>query len=130
MVNPEKYVVLDVETNGISCVRYDLLSISLYMPDKNKKYTRFLPLELNDRIFTTSINGITKSNLKKQKPLSQVEVDSLEREFELDKRAVLTYSNLDEKFIMKYFVRHGLQGAEKWNFYDIKHLNGHISIHS
>ena len=121
MVNPEKYVVLDVETNGISCVRYDLLSISLYLPDKEKKYTRFLPLELNDEVFTTSINGITKSKLKKLKSLSQEEVDSLEKEFELDRRTILTFSNLDEKFIMKYFVRHGLQGAEKWNFYDIKH---------
>lgn len=99
MVSPEKYVVLDVETNGISCIKYDLLSISFYMSDKKKKYTRLLPLELNDKVYTTEINGIKKSMLKKQKHLTQKEVDSLIKRFELDKRVILTYSNLDEKFI-------------------------------
>ena len=47
-VDPKKYVVLDVETNGLSSHRHDLLSISIFKPDDNKKYIKFLPLDLND----------------------------------------------------------------------------------
>ena len=35
------YVVLDVETNGLSSLRDDLLSISLYQPDTQKCITDF-----------------------------------------------------------------------------------------
>ena len=71
------YVVLDVETNGLSSLRDDLLSISLYQPDTQKLYNRFLPLELNGDVYTTHINGITKKDLKKATPLTQDEVNAL-----------------------------------------------------
>ena len=61
----EKYVVLDVETNGLSSLHDDLLSISIYQPDTQKLYNRFLPLELDNDVWTTHINGITKKDLKK-----------------------------------------------------------------
>ena len=32
-VDPSKYVVLDVETNGLSSIKHDLLSISIFKPD-------------------------------------------------------------------------------------------------
>ena len=33
IMDKSKYVVLDVETNGLSSLKHDLLSISIYKPD-------------------------------------------------------------------------------------------------
>ena len=57
--DPTEYVVFDVETNGLKSKQDDLLSISFYKPDDGKEYSKFLPLELNRKIVTTHINGIT-----------------------------------------------------------------------
>ena len=121
MVDSKKYVVLDVETNGLSSIRDDLLSISLYKPDDKKIYDRYLPLELNEWVKTTWINGITEEMLEDKSPLTQEEFDSLVNEFELDKRTILTYGNVDEKFIKKYLLRKSIQGFEKLTFYNFKH---------
>lgn len=99
-----RYVVLDVETNGLSSLRDDLLSISIYKPDDGKMYDRFLPLELAKKVFTTHINGITKNDLKGATPLKQKEVNELIQTFELDKRVILTFGSLDEKFIIKLYM--------------------------
>ena len=115
-----RYVVLDVETNGLSSVRDDLLSISIYRPDNGKMYNRFLPLELAQKVFTTRINGITKNDLKGVTPLNQKEVNELIQIFELDKRVILTFGSLDEKFIKNYFIRKRLYGFEKMSFYNFK----------
>ena len=115
-----QYVVLDVETNGLSSLRHDLLSISIYKPDDGKKYDRFLPLELADKVFTTHINGITKNDLKGAVPLDQKEVNELIQVFELDKRVILTFGSLDERFIKNYFKRKHLYGFEKMSFYNFK----------
>ena len=117
----KKYVVLDVETNGLSSINDDLLSVSIYKPDDEKIYNKFLPLELNSDIYTTHINGIRKKDLKKAKPFSQEEVNSIIQEFELDTRTILTYGNLDERFIKNYFKRKKLKGFELMNFYNFKH---------
>lgn len=115
-----RYVVLDVETNGLSSLRDDLLSISIYKPDDRKMYDRFLPLELAKKVFTTHINGITKNDLKGTIPLKQKEVNELIQTFELDKRVILTFGSLDEKFIKNYFRRKNLYGFEKMSFYNFK----------
>lgn len=60
-VSPYDYVVVDVETNGFRSKEHDLLSISLYKPDDGLEYDRFLPLDLNEAVYTTEVNGITKS---------------------------------------------------------------------
>ena len=115
-----RYVVLDVETNGLSSLRDDLLSISIYKPDDGELYDRFLPLELAKKVFTTHINGITKNDLKGAIPLEQKEVNELIHRFELDKRVILTFGSLDEKFIKNYFKRKHLYGFEKMSFYNFK----------
>ena len=116
-----KYVVLDVETNGLSSLNDDLLSLSIYKPDDEKIYNRFFPLELNKNVYTTHINGITKKDLKGMKALTQEEIDILISDFELDKRIILTYGSIDEKFIKNYFRRKNLNGFDKMNFYNFKH---------
>lgn len=120
-IDPSKYVVLDVETNGLSSIKDDLLSISIYKPDTEEMYNRFLPLELNSEVVTTYINGIKTIDLQGLSPLSQNEVDEIIRNFELKQRTILIYSNLDEKFIVKYFQRHHLIGVEYFAFYNFKH---------
>ena len=120
-VDPSKYVVLDVETNGLSSIRDDLLSISIYKPDTGESYNRFLPLELNPSVFTTQYNGIKTEDLTGLSPLSQDEVDEIIRVYDLKNRTILTYGALDEKFMVKYFHRHRLQGIEYFAFYNFKH---------
>ena len=116
------YVVLDVETNGLSGKECDLLSITFYRPDNKKVYNRFLPLELNKDVYTTSINGIKKKDLKGKIPLDQKEVDSWFKDFELDNRIILHYGNLDYRFIKAYFKRHKLSGFERMQFFNFKQL--------
>lgn len=120
-VDSTKYVVLDVETNGLSSRAHDLLSLAIYKPDTDTMFHRFFPLELNDRVLTTEINGITKGMLKGANPLTQSDVDELIKEFDLENRTVLTYGSLDEKFMKYYFLRHKLSGIEKFKFYNFKH---------
>ena len=120
-VDSSKYVVLDVETNGLSSIEDDLLSISIYKPDTEESFDRFLPLELNTEVVTTKYNGIKTKDLEGMLPLSQVEVDDIIQTFELKNRIILTYGGLDEKFIVKYFERHQLQGIGFFTFYNFKH---------
>lgn len=117
----KKYVVLDVETNGLSSRYNDLLSVSIYKPDDEKTFNRLLPLELEADVYTTHINGITKEMLNGAKPFSQEEINDIIKKFELDKRTILTFGNLDEKFIKNYFKRKKLKGYEKIKFYNFKH---------
>lgn len=99
------YAVLDVETNGLRSKEHDLLSISIYKPDDNKLYNRFLPLELNKIIpkHITKINGITIKDVKNKNPLTLNEVDRLFDEYELDKRILLHYGDLDKIFFKVLF---------------------------
>ncbi len=121
-IEANKYVVFDVETNGLKSKEDDLLSISFYKPDEEKSYERFLPLELSRHVKTTQYNGITDEDLKNASPLSQDEFDDLISEFELDSRIILTYSGrkFDEVFLREYLKRKGIRGFERLTFYNFK----------
>lgn len=121
MIDPTRYVVLDVETNGLSSLKDDLLSITIYKPDDKRMYNRYLPLELDKDVYTTQYNGITKKTLKGATALTQYEFEELFTNFELNNRIILTYGNIDEKFIKNYFKRKGLSGYLNMNFYNFKH---------
>lgn len=120
--DPTEYVVFDVETNGLKSKRDDLLSISFYKPDDGKEYSKFLPLELNRKIFTTRINGITEKDLLGASALTQREFDRIVEEFELEKRTILYYAgkNFDGNFLKEYMKRHRIVGFEKLKFQNIK----------
>ena len=117
----KKYVVLDVETNGLSSIYDDLLSISIYKPDDKKIWNRFLPLEKASNVYTTHINGITSEDLKDKFPLSQEELNDVIKKFELENRTILTFGNIDEKFIKNYLKRKKLKGYDLMTFYNFKH---------
>lgn len=120
--DPTKYVVFDVETNGLKSRQDDLLSISFYKPDDGKEYSKFLPLELNRKVVTTHINGITANDLAGASPLTQSEFDYIVKEFELEKRTILIYAgkDFDATFLSQYMRRHGISGFEKLKFYNMK----------
>ena len=120
--DPTKYVVFDVETNGLKSKECDLLSISIYKPDDGKEYNKFLPLELNRKILTTNINGITEKDLMGATALTQNEFNHIVEEYELEKRTILIYAggNFDAKFLEAYMKRHRIFGFEKLNFYNLK----------
>jgi DNA polymerase III epsilon subunit-like protein len=121
MVDSTKYVVLDIETNGLY-VRDDILSISIYKPDDGTSYSRFLPLELASRLNpeASSINGITMADLDGAQPLTQADVDEIIETFELDRRQVLTYGEFDKRMLKHYFLRKGLRGFERFDFFNFK----------
>lgn len=121
-VEPNDYLVLDVETNGLSPEKDDLLCIALYDPATEKSQVRYLPLELQDEVVTTSINGITKEDLRGAAPLGQAEVDKVFARYSVEKRTILTYSGtgFDERFLRAYFSRHELFGLDGLVFKDIK----------
>lgn len=122
-INPAEYVVFDVETNGLSSKRDDLLLISFYKPDDGKCYSKYLPMEMNRSVKTTRINGIKEKDLEGAVALSQEEFNRVAEDFELYKRTVLIYSggNFDERFLKEYMKRHKLTGYERINYYNIKH---------
>lgn len=119
--DPTEYVVFDVETNGLKSKRNDLLSISFYKPDDGKEYSKFLPLELNRKVLTTHINGITENDLVGATALTQKEYNKLVKEFELEKRTILIYagSNFDSSFLSQYMKRHHIIGFDKFLFAEI-----------
>lgn len=119
-----KYVVLDLETNGLRFSNDDLLSLTIFDPEKGEAYNRFLPLELQPVVLTKYINGIDDEMLVDKLPLSQQEFYDIVDYFNLKNRTILTYSggNFDEKFLCNYLKRHKILGADILRFENIKDL--------
>ena len=58
-----KYLVFDVETNGVKEDQHDLLSLSIYNPFTGICYNRYFPLDLQTEVVTSYVNGITNDLL-------------------------------------------------------------------
>lgn len=118
----KKYVVLDVETNGLSKKNDDLLSISIYDPLKKVCYNRLLPLDLQPSVATSYINGITDDDLKDKLHINQEEADKILSFFDLDNRVLLVYGpdDFDSLFVQNYFKRQGIKGFENLESENIK----------
>ena len=116
------YVVLDVETNGLSKKNDDLLSISIYDPLRKVCYNRFLPLDMQPSIATSYINGINDSDLKDKLHINQAEANKIIEFFDLRNRTLLVYGpdDFDSLFVQNYFQRHELTGFEDLKFENIK----------
>ena len=116
------YVVLDVETNGLSKKNDDLLSISIYDPLRKICYNRFLPLDMQPSIATSYINGINDSDLKDKLHINQAEANKIVEFFDLKNRTLLVYGpdDFDSLFVQNYFQRQGLTGFEGLKFENIK----------
>lgn len=123
--NNEEFVVLDVETNGISSSTDDLLSISLYDPQLGIGVTKYLPLDLQPCVLTTSINGINDSFLDNRTHLAQEEIDLAIKRFDFANKIILVYSGnsgFDLLFINKYLERHNLRIPIKIKIINIKDM--------
>ena len=119
-----KYLVFDVETNGLRKANDDLLSLSIYDPTTGMCYNRFFPLDLQPIILTGYINGITDASLVGATHMTQEEFDWLCAYFHLKDRILLSYSGgkgtFDFSFLKNYCIRHGILGFTKLQTANIK----------
>ena len=118
----KRYLMLDVETNGVNATTDDLLEIAIYKPDENKFFHKYLPLTKQNSVLTTQFNGITKEMLESATHLNEEDVKILFEEFEIDKRIILHYGTLDAPFIKKYFQEHHIPRRTTLKFYNFKNL--------
>ena len=119
-----KYLVFDVETNGVRKSNDDLLSLSIYDPSTGICYNRFFPLDLQPLVLTGFIHGITDDDLSCATHMTQEELDWLYKYFHLKDRILLSYSGgkgtFDPSFVQNYCRRQGVQGFEDLQFENIK----------
>lgn len=126
-----KYIVFDVETNGLRTANDDLISISIYDPSTGKGYNRYLPLDLQPLVLTGWIHGITTEQLENEEHITQEELDKLIEFFDLKNKILLSYSGgkgtFDYSFIINYCKRHKLFGFENLHYENIKELCPDVS---
>lgn len=119
-----KYIVLDVETNGFRTATDDLLSLTLYDPTTGMCYNRFLPLQMQPIVLTTYINGITTKNAEKNVHITQQELNFIIEYFNLKDKIILSYSggkgDFDYKFLTSYCKRNKLVGIDDLTIENIK----------
>lgn len=124
MIDEKKYVVIDVETTGLSSKVNDLISISFYNPENKDLYTKFLPLIKEKKVpeEITEINGISDKTLKGARHLSDDEFQILARRFGLYNKTVLHFGSIDPKFLKIYMLAREIHGFENIKFYNFKEM--------
>ena len=119
-----RYLVIDVETNGLRTANDDLLSLSIYDPTTGFCYNRFFPLDLQPLILTSFLNGITEKNTEDATHMTQDEFNWLINYFQIKDRIILSFSGgkgtFDPLFITNYFKRHSITGFDNLRFENIK----------
>lgn|GEM_PF-1573497 len=119
-----KYIVFDVETNGLRQANDDLLSLSIYDPTTGFCYNRFLPLDLQPVILTGYINGISEKTLSQATHITQEEFDRIFDFFHLNDRILLSFSGgkgtFDQSFLQHYFQRQNIKWVDSLKFRNIK----------
>lgn len=119
-----KYLVFDVETNGLRTSNDDLLSLTIYDPTTGICYNRFFPLDLQPLVLTGYINGISEKAINSETHMTQDELDWIIENFQLNDRILLSYSGgkgtFDSLFVQNYCKRHGIVGFENLQFENIK----------
>ena len=120
----DKYIVFDVETNGLRKANDDLLSLSIYDPTTGVCYNRYFPLELQPLILTSYIHGITDKTLADATHMTQSELNELIDYFHLKDRTILSFSGgqgtFDYNFLINYCKRQFICGLEDLNYDNIK----------
>lgn len=116
----KKYLMIDVETNGLNAKDDDLLEISIYRPDTNTMFHKYLPLTKQKKVLTGCFNGLTKAKLKDASHLTEKDVEYLIDEFEITQRTLLHYGTLDAPFLKNYFKEHKLPKRSVLKFFNFK----------
>ena len=123
-VYKNKYIVFDVETNGIRKTNDDLLSLSIYDPSTGLCYNRYFPLDLQPVILTSYIHGITDETLLGSTHITQDEMNQIIDFFDLKNAILLSYSGgkgtFDSSFVINYCARHNVHGFEDLQYKNIK----------
>lgn len=119
-----KYLVFDVETNGIRKSNDDLLSLSIYDPTTGVCYNRYFPLDLQPLVLTGFINGIDDETLANTTHMTQEELDWLKDFFHFKDRIFLSFSGgrglFDPIFVQNYCKRQNISGFDDLQFENIK----------
>lgn len=119
-----KYVVFDVESNGLDYKKDDLLSFALYDPTTGLCYERYLPLNLQPVVLTGFVNGLDEELLREQTHMSQEEFNFLVEKFDLNNKIILFFGGLnksfDQKFLEAYLTQRGIKGFENFKYENIK----------
>jgi len=122
--NNQKYVILDIETTGLNPLTDDIIQICIYESSQNK-YVRYLPLEKKTTNTAREINRISDTTLKTKKPLTQLEVDNIIKQFNLKDKIVMIWAGqnlFDRVFLEVYFKEHNLVGLDNFTFFNAKTL--------
>ena len=105
-----KYLIIDIKTNGFRKVNDDLLLITIYDPTTGICYNRYLPHEMQPLVITGFINGITDDLLCSETHITQDEFNWLCDFFHVKDRKLLFRSN--NEYFINYCKRHSIVGFE------------------